>query len=53
MLLYCRRLYIIQMLKKLAIESEKLAIHGEKLSFQNIKLAIDCQVYNEPTKKTY
>lgn len=39
--------------EKLAIESEKLAIHGEKLSFQNIKLAIDCQVYNEPTKKTY
>lgn len=37
--------------EKLAIESEKLAIHGEKLSFQNIKLAIDCQVYNEPTKK--
>jgi len=44
MLSCCRRLFIIPVLKKLAIESEKL-------SFQNIKLAIDSQAYNEPTKK--
>ena len=43
-------------LKKLAVAvnkslSENLAIESEKLSFQNIKLAIDSQAYNEPTKK--
>lgn len=46
MRLCCRQLFIIPMLKKLAIESKKS-------SFQNIKLAIDSQTYSEPTKKTY
>lgn len=39
--------------EKLAFESEKLSIKSEKLSFKNIKPAIDSQLYNEPTKKTY
>ena len=30
---------------------KKLAIQEKKLSFQNIKLAIESQAYNEPTKK--
>ena len=36
---------------KLAVENENMAIECEKLSFQNIKLAIESQTYNEPTKK--
>lgn len=39
--------------EKVGYPTGKLAIESEKLSFQNIKLAIDSQAYNEPTKKTY
>ena len=37
--------------EKVGYPTGKLAIESEKLSFQNIKLAIDSQAYNEPTKK--
>lgn len=37
--------------KKVGYLSGKLAVENEKLSFQNIKLAIESQTYNEPTKK--
>ena len=36
--------------EKLAIQNEKLAIEGEKPAFEKIKLAIEHQAYNEPTK---
>ncbi|MDD2973191.1 MAG: ATP-binding protein [Lachnospiraceae bacterium] len=37
--------------EKLTIEKEKLSIGFEKVAFRKIKLAIDKQSYNEPTKK--
>lgn len=37
--------------KKLAIQNEKLTIDKQKTDFDMIKLAIDKQSYNEPTKK--
>lgn len=36
--------------EKLAIHNEKLAIEREKPTFEKIKLAIEHQAYNEPTK---